>query len=162
MSMDHGAMGSLSGQSLSSFSGQSLGPLYGTKFNTARYKTEMCQRFEETGECKFQSKCQFAHGKSELRTISKHPKFKTVPCKTYHTSGVCAYGNRCNFLHAEKPEELENIRRKHQAVRRMSMPTVCSVPPSFEVTNNNRIFGILGGKFIKCVMRKKARKLGNN
>ena len=128
MSMGDGAIGSFS-----ALAGQSLGPLYGTKFNTARYKTEMCQRFEETGECKFQAKCQFAHGQSELRTISKHPKFKTVPCKTFHTSGVCAYGNRCNFLHAEKPEELENIRRKHQAVRRMSMPTVRAVPPSFEV-----------------------------
>ena len=128
MSMGDGAIGSFS-----ALAGQSLGPLYGTKFNTARYKTEMCQRFEETGECKFQAKCQFAHGQSELRTISKHPKFKTVPCKTFHTSGVCAYGNRCNFLHAEKPEELENIRRKHQAVRRMSMPAVRAVPPSFEV-----------------------------
>ena len=100
------------------------GPLYGTKFNTARYKTEMCQRFQETGECKFVDKCQFAHGLPELRAISKHPKFKTIPCKTYHTSGMCSYGNRCNFLHAEKSDELDMMRIKHAASRRMSVPAI--------------------------------------
>jgi butyrate response factor 1 len=102
----------------------SPGPLYGTKFNTARYKTEMCQRYEETGECKFFDKCQFAHGQMELRNISKHPKFKTTPCKTFHTTGVCSYGNRCNFLHSEKPDELDIMKMKHAAARRMSVPAI--------------------------------------
>ena len=108
------------------------GPLYGTKFNTARYKTEMCQRFEETGECRFQDKCQFAHGKAELRIVTKHPKYKTEMCKTFHTSGMCSYGNRCNFLHGEKDDELGFIRVA--ASRRMSVPAV--IPMSLEVNTD--------------------------
>ena len=64
------------------------GPLYGTKFNTQRYKSEICQRYMESGQCKYGEKCQFAHGEHELRVINKHPKFKTVPCKTFHQSGT--------------------------------------------------------------------------
>ena len=64
------------------------GPLYGTKFNTQRYKSEICQRYMESGQCKYGEKCQFAHGEHELRVINKHPKFKTVPCKTFHQSGM--------------------------------------------------------------------------
>ena len=64
------------------------GPLYGTKFNTQRYKSEICQRFMETGSCKYGEKCQFAHGEDELRYVYKHPKYKTLPCKTFHQSGL--------------------------------------------------------------------------
>ncbi|XP_039123355.1 uncharacterized protein LOC120259970 [Dioscorea cayenensis subsp. rotundata] len=31
------------------------------------YKTEMCRLWVETGVCRYRSKCQFAHGKEELR-----------------------------------------------------------------------------------------------
>lgn len=34
------------------------------------YKTELCQKFEEMGECPYGPKCQFAHGKKELRSRS--------------------------------------------------------------------------------------------
>ena len=71
------------------------GPLYGTKFNTQRYKSEICQRYMESGQCKYGEKCQFAHGEHELRVINKHPKFKTVPCKTFHQSGTVS---DCEFL----------------------------------------------------------------
>ena len=67
------------------------GPLYGTKFNTQRYKSEICQRYMESGQCKYGEKCQFAHGEHELRVINKHPKFKTVPCKTFHQSGTVSH-----------------------------------------------------------------------
>ena len=103
------------------------GPLYGTKFNTARYKTEMCQRFTETGECRFMDKCQFAHGIEQLRKVSKHPKFKTIPCKTFHQTGICSYGTRCNFLHNERPEQLESLRMRQKADRRLSVPTVPTI-----------------------------------
>ncbi|CBY31948.1 unnamed protein product [Oikopleura dioica] len=103
------------------------GPLYGTKFNTSRYKTEMCQRFTETGECRFMDKCQFAHGIEQLRQVSKHPKFKTIPCKTFHQTGICSYGTRCNFLHNERPEQLESLRIRQKADRRLSVPTVPTI-----------------------------------
>merc|ERR1712048_1164111 len=100
------------------------GPLYGTKFNTQRYKSEICQRFMENGSCKYGEKCQFAHGEDELRYVYKHPKYKTLPCKTFHQSGVCSYGNRCNFLHAETEDDLVKQRIKQQSQRRMSVPNV--------------------------------------
>jgi len=69
------------------------------KVNTSRYKTEMCRPFQENGSCKYGEKCQFAHGLSELRTVTRHPKYKTDLCRTYHASGFCPYGPRCHFVH---------------------------------------------------------------
>ena len=63
------------------------------------YKTELCRSWEETGSCRYGSKCQFAHGKSELRPIARHPKYKTEICRTFATSGTCPYGTRCRFIH---------------------------------------------------------------
>ena len=65
----------------------------------ARYKTELCRPYEETGECRYGNKCQFAHGGGELRSLNRHPKYKTEFCRTYHTTGFCSYGQRCNFIH---------------------------------------------------------------
>jgi len=64
-----------------------------------RYKTELCRTFEENGNCPYGSKCQFAHGRAELRTVSRHPKYKTEMCRTFHTTGYCPYGPRCHFIH---------------------------------------------------------------
>ena len=63
------------------------------------YKTELCRSWEETGCCRYGNKCQFAHGKSELRPIARHPKYKTEICRTFATSGTCPYGTRCRFIH---------------------------------------------------------------
>jgi len=41
------------------------------------YKTELCRSWEETGHCRYGSKCQFAHGADELRAVQRHPKYKT-------------------------------------------------------------------------------------
>lgn len=68
---------------------------------TSRYKTEMCRPFEETGHCRYGSKCQFAHGINELRGLNRHPRYKTEFCRTFHTTGLCSYGQRCNFIHNE-------------------------------------------------------------
>ncbi|KAM8861244.1 mRNA decay activator protein ZFP36L1 [Synchiropus picturatus] len=66
---------------------------------STRYKTELCRTFEESGTCKYDAKCQFAHGMDELRGLSRHPKYKTEPCRTFHTIGFCPYGARCHFIH---------------------------------------------------------------
>lgn len=68
---------------------------------SSRYKTEMCRPFEETGNCRYGSKCQFAHGIQELRSLNRHPRYKTEFCRTFHTTGFCSYGQRCNFIHNE-------------------------------------------------------------
>lgn len=67
-----------------------------------RYKTELCRGFQETGCCKYGSKCQFAHGEAELRGLYRHPKYKTEPCRTFYNFGYCPYGSRCHFIHEEK------------------------------------------------------------
>lgn len=70
---------------------------------SSRYKTELCRTYTETGKCKYGSKCQFAHGFQELRTLSRHPKYKTELCHKFYQYGECPYGSRCNFIHY--PEE---------------------------------------------------------
>jgi butyrate response factor len=70
--------------------------------SSAKYKTELCRAFEEHGHCRYGNKCQFAHGKSELRTLNRHPKYKTDLCYTFHTTGFCPYGMRCHFIHNEE------------------------------------------------------------
>lgn len=70
-----------------------------------RYKTELCKSFNETGSCRYGTKCQFAHGREEVRPILRHPKYKTEICKTFHTTGTCPYGTRCRFIHTRSKEE---------------------------------------------------------
>jgi len=70
------------------------------------YKTELCRSWVESAMCKYGTKCQFAHGKHELRPVIRHPKYKTEICKTFHTNGTCPYGKRCRFVH--NPVELRN------------------------------------------------------
>ncbi|KAF7652843.1 hypothetical protein LDENG_00091530 [Lucifuga dentata] len=73
-----------------------------TLLSANRYKTELCRGFQETGSCKYGSKCQFAHGEAELRGLYRHPKYKTEPCRTFYNFGYCPYGMRCHFIHEEK------------------------------------------------------------
>ncbi|KAJ1997562.1 hypothetical protein GGI06_006460, partial [Coemansia sp. S85] len=46
----------------------------GLKFNSnPLYKTRLCQRFTEQGDCPYNDKCQFAHGEQELRVAPEQP-----------------------------------------------------------------------------------------
>jgi Zinc finger C-x8-C-x5-C-x3-H type (and similar) len=69
------------------------------------YKTELCRSFMETHTCRYGVKCQFAHGKHELRPVVRHPKYKTEICKTFHTLGTCPYGIRCRFIHTRPSDD---------------------------------------------------------
>lgn len=71
-------------------------------FRGDRYKTELCRTYEEMGTCRYEDRCQFAHGATELRAVSRHPRYKTELCRTFHTSGFCPYGYRCHFIHAKQ------------------------------------------------------------
>ncbi|XP_015274269.1 PREDICTED: zinc finger protein 36, C3H1 type-like 1 [Gekko japonicus] len=102
---------------------------------SARYKTELCRTFEESGACKYGAKCQFAHGARELRGLSRHPKYKTEPCRTFHTSGICPYGARCHFIHnAEErrplPRGPQVLRHSLSAGEALPSPSPASPPPS--------------------------------
>ncbi|KAJ0111893.1 hypothetical protein Patl1_02345 [Pistacia atlantica] len=65
------------------------------------YKTELCRSWEDLGKCRFGIKCQFAHGKYELRPTrfsSIKNKSEAQICKAYIT-GSCVYGAKCRFVH---------------------------------------------------------------
>lgn len=102
------------------------------KVNTSRYKTEMCRPFQENGSCKYGEKCQFAHGLSELRTVTRHPKYKSDLCRTYHASGFCPYGPRCHFVH-----NLEEAGTKILPVNVVLRPGQSSLPTSSSPPSNN-------------------------
>ncbi|CAI5733662.1 unnamed protein product [Peronospora destructor] len=82
-----------------SYMNEENSPKNGTK--SSLYKTELCKRFSEFGNCRYGAKCQFAHGIAELRHVVRHPKYKTTKCKSYWGSGHCLYGSRCRFIHEE-------------------------------------------------------------
>ena len=71
------------------------------RMGNPRYKTEICRNFKERAKCIYGDKCQFAHGRRELRDVVRNSKYKTKPCQKYWLIGYCAYGPRCNFLHDE-------------------------------------------------------------
>ena len=67
----------------------------------SKYKTELCTKWDELGECRFGSRCIFAHGEHELRQRVRPAWYKTKPCKRFHGpgDGVCSYGRRCMYVH---------------------------------------------------------------
>ncbi|KAL1831790.1 hypothetical protein ACET3Z_001441 [Daucus carota] len=66
------------------------------------YKTEVCRSWEDFGTCRYGAKCQFAHGKEELRPTRFFNKSKseTQICRAY-SSGTCSYGSQCRFSHEQ-------------------------------------------------------------
>jgi len=79
-----------------------------------RFKTEICRNFKERNKCIYGDRCQFAHGKKELRDVVRNSKYKTKLCQKYWNSGYCAYGPRCNFLHDEATNEELEMTNNHQ------------------------------------------------
>eukprot|EP00183_Erythrolobus_madagascarensis_P005470 CAMPEP_0185857460 /NCGR_PEP_ID=MMETSP1354-20130828/29520_1 /TAXON_ID=708628 /ORGANISM="Erythrolobus madagascarensis, Strain CCMP3276" /LENGTH=231 /DNA_ID=CAMNT_0028559731 /DNA_START=86 /DNA_END=778 /DNA_ORIENTATION=- len=73
------------------------------------YKTEMCRSWTETGTCRYGVKCQFAHGREELRSVTRHPKYKTKMCKNFSENGSCPYGVRCRFIHDQTRGNFEGL-----------------------------------------------------
>ncbi|PIA18392.1 hypothetical protein COEREDRAFT_32336, partial [Coemansia reversa NRRL 1564] len=69
------------------------------------YKTKLCEKFEQDGECPYNNKCVFAHGKDELRPSSAglrhntNPLYKTRLCQRFAEQGECPYFEKCQFAH---------------------------------------------------------------
>ncbi|GAQ80543.1 CCCH-type Zn-finger protein [Klebsormidium nitens] len=70
------------------------------------YKTELCNKWEEQGQCPYGPKCQFAHGIEELRPVLRHPKFKTEICRLVANGYKCPYGHRCHFRHSIEGDDV--------------------------------------------------------
>ncbi|KAF4350986.1 hypothetical protein F8388_021693 [Cannabis sativa] len=73
-------------------------------------KTEICNKWQETGECPYGDNCQFAHGVDELRPVMRHPRYKTQVCRMVLNGAVCPYGHRCHFLHALPPRHHNKVK----------------------------------------------------
>ncbi|KAJ8485717.1 hypothetical protein OPV22_018202 [Ensete ventricosum] len=69
-------------------------------YHQGMFKTELCNKWEESGECPYGDHCQFAHGITELRPVLRHPRYKTEPCRMILSGGACPYGHRCHFRHS--------------------------------------------------------------
>ncbi|KAJ1689931.1 hypothetical protein LUZ63_014086 [Rhynchospora breviuscula] len=74
-------------------------------YNQGMFKTELCNKWEEKGECPYGEHCQFAHGVSELRPVLRHPRYKTELCRMVLSGEACPYGHRCHFRHTLSPSE---------------------------------------------------------
>ncbi|XP_029302781.1 mRNA decay activator protein ZFP36 [Cottoperca gobio] len=106
-----------------------------------RYKTELCRGFQETGSCKYGSKCQFAHGEEELRGLFRHPKYKTEPCRTFYNFGYCPYGSRCHFIHEDKNSGSPLSTAKFQ---NQQQPTPSGQNPRHQLRQSVSFGGFLG------------------
>eukprot|EP00485_Elphidium_margaritaceum_P008380 CAMPEP_0202690844 /NCGR_PEP_ID=MMETSP1385-20130828/5729_1 /ASSEMBLY_ACC=CAM_ASM_000861 /TAXON_ID=933848 /ORGANISM="Elphidium margaritaceum" /LENGTH=416 /DNA_ID=CAMNT_0049346159 /DNA_START=2750 /DNA_END=4000 /DNA_ORIENTATION=+ len=81
-------------------------------FDNEKFKTELCVKFLELGQCPYNTRCRFAHGEAELRQKPKPKQYKTKPCNNFLRTGICPYGVRCNFLHGD-PNEIQ-MQQQHQ------------------------------------------------
>ncbi|KAG6579225.1 zinc finger CCCH domain-containing protein 15-like isoform X1 [Cucurbita pepo subsp. pepo] len=80
-------------------------PLELEVYNQGMFKTELCNKWQETGSCPYGDHCQFAHGIEELRPVIRHPRYKTEVCRMVLAGVVCPYGHRCHFRHALTDQE---------------------------------------------------------
>ncbi|GER44440.1 zinc finger protein [Striga asiatica] len=74
-------------------------------YNQGMLKTELCNKWQQTGTCPYGQNCQFAHGIEELRPVLRHPRYKTEVCRMVLGGVPCPYGHRCHFRHALTDEE---------------------------------------------------------
>lgn len=81
------------------------GPIELEVHNQGMLKTELCNKWQETGSCPYGDNCQFAHGFEELRPVLRHPRYKTEVCRMVLAGDHCPYGHRCHFRHALTEEE---------------------------------------------------------
>ncbi|KAI3451793.1 hypothetical protein Pfo_008458 [Paulownia fortunei] len=74
-------------------------------YNQGMFKTELCNKWQETGTCPYGENCQFAHGIKELRPVIRHPRYKTEVCRMVLAGDICPYGHRCHFRHSLTEQE---------------------------------------------------------
>lgn len=80
-------------------------------YKQGMFKTELCNKWQQTGACPYGDQCQFAHGIAELRPVIRHPRYKTEVCRMVLAGIVCPYGHRCHFRHALTEQEVMAKRR---------------------------------------------------
>ncbi|OIV89200.1 hypothetical protein TanjilG_25113 [Lupinus angustifolius] len=94
-------------------------PLEMVVYNQGMFKTELCNKWQETGTCPYGDHCQFAHGIGELRPVIRHPRYKTEVCRMVLAGVVCPYGHRCHFRHALTEQEKALSHPKPRAMKQL-------------------------------------------
>ncbi|PIN03516.1 hypothetical protein CDL12_23955 [Handroanthus impetiginosus] len=74
-------------------------------YNQGMFKTDLCNKWQQSGTCPYGDNCQFAHGIEELRPVLRHPRYKTEVCRMVLNGIPCPYGHRCHFRHTLTDEE---------------------------------------------------------
>ncbi|CAJ2630633.1 unnamed protein product [Trifolium pratense] len=92
-------------------------PLEMVVYNQGMFKTELCNKWQETGTCPYGDHCQFAHGIGELRPVIRHPRYKTEVCRMVLAGVVCPYGHRCHFRHALTEQEKALSQHKPRSMK---------------------------------------------
>lgn len=80
-------------------------PLELQVYNQGMSKTELCNKWQQTGACPYGDNCHFAHGIEELRAVLRHPRYKTEVCCMVLNGDPCPYGHRCHFRHSLTDQE---------------------------------------------------------
>ncbi|TKY59527.1 Zinc finger protein 36, C3H1 type 3 [Spatholobus suberectus] len=96
------------------------------------FKTEICRAWEESGNCRYNSKCQFAHGKEELHTgrLSTKSKSGAQTCsKSSIRAGSSTHGPSSRNVHQQNAAAEPD----HEVTT--SQPT--SPEPNHTLTNSN-------------------------
>jgi len=83
-------------------------------------KREMCQRFQNKGECLLGKRCMFAHTESDLGKVELvyDDRVKTEICRKWET-GKCVFGRYCP--HAHGMEQIGRLKPPEE-ICRMSAP----------------------------------------
>jgi len=106
--------------------------------NNPSYKTSLCKNYMMGMYCQFADKCQYAHGRHELREkpaavppselpeeVKKKlaekaknlPGYKTKICNNFEKEGVCQYDEMCHYAHGEEELREETETDKEMAVQ---------------------------------------------
>ncbi|KAI9162570.1 hypothetical protein LWI28_028605 [Acer negundo] len=102
-------------------------------YNQGMWKTEICNKWEQTGTCPYGVNCQFAHGITELRSVMRHPKYKTQLCRMILYGDKCPYGHRCHFRHSLNHHDRSSLSLSLDQTDRKPKPKTkessCRLPP---------------------------------
>jgi hypothetical protein len=102
------------------------------------YKTSLCKNYMMGMYCQFADKCQYAHGRHELRDkpaavppsqlpeeVKKRlvekakalPGYKTKMCNNFENEGHCQYDDMCHYAHGEEELAEETTADKEMATQ---------------------------------------------
>ena len=126
----------------------------------SRYKTVLCKHFDSPQGCSYGEKCQFAHGKHELRFLDNKisPNFsnkvtsnqrnalnyKIVKCKNWEKDGTCKYGGHCTFAHGSKDlrNRSDNLIKMQPGTGMMVQPFMMNMQNVMKMGQMNQLQGV--------------------